>query len=53
LRSWNGIPIAQVVKQEAHGNISDVVLRIEQGTETQVKTLLQATQGGGVINNAQ
>lgn len=54
LRPWDGILMAQVVKQYAgrHGHVSDVVRRIVLGTETQVKTLLQITQGGGVINTA-
>ena len=52
LRPWDGILIAQVVKQYAHGHVSDVVRRIVQGTETQVRTLLRSTQGGGVINTA-
>lgn len=52
LRPWDGILIAQVVKQYAHGHVSDVVRRIVQGAETRITALLQATQGGGVINTA-
>jgi transposase-like protein len=52
LRPWDGILIAQVVKQYAHGHVSDVVRRMVQGTEAQLKALLQATQDGGVINTA-
>jgi transposase-like protein len=52
LRPWDGILIAQVVKQYAHGHVSDVVRRIVQGAESQVHTLLQVTQRGGIINTA-
>lgn len=52
LRPWDGIHIAQVVKQYAGGCVMGVVRRIVQGTEPSVKALLQATQGGGVINTA-
>ena len=52
LRPWDGILIAQVVKQYAHGHVRDGVRRIVQGAETQVQALLQVTQGGGVINTA-
>jgi transposase-like protein len=52
LRPWDGIYIAQVVKHYAHGHVSDVLRRIVQGTEAQVKSLVQTTQGAGVINTA-
>lgn len=52
LRPWDGIEIAQVVKQYAHGHVADVLRRIVQGSECQVQALLQATQNGGVINTA-
>jgi transposase-like protein len=52
LRPWDGIVIAQVVKQYAHGHVMGVVRRIVQGTEAQVNDLLRKTQGGGVINTA-
>jgi len=52
LRPWDGIHIAQVVKQYAHGHVIGVVRRIAQGTETQVNRLVQTTQGDGVINTA-
>ncbi len=52
LRPWDGIVIAQVVKQYAQGHVVDVLCRIVQGTADQVTTLLQQTQGGGVINTA-
>ena len=52
LRPWDGIVIAQVVKQYAQGHVIGVVRRIVQGTADQVRDLLQRTQGGGVINTA-
>lgn len=52
LRPWDGIHIAQVVKQYAQGHVIGVVRRIVQGTESQVTRLVQTTQGGGVINTA-
>jgi transposase-like protein len=52
LRPWDGIVIAQVVKQYAQGHVIGVVRRIVQGTVAQVDDLLQQTQGGGVINTA-
>jgi transposase-like protein len=52
LRPWDGILIAQVVKQYAHGHVVDVLRRIVQGTAAQVNALVQATQGKGVINTA-
>ncbi len=51
-RPWDGILIAQVVKQYAHGHVIDVVRRIVQGAEPQVQSLLRGTQQGGVINTA-
>lgn len=52
LRPWDGIQIAQVVKQYARGQVVGVLRRIAQGTETQVHTLIQVTQGRGVVNTA-
>jgi transposase-like protein len=52
LRPWDGIYIAQVVKQYAHKHVVAVSRRIVQGTQTQIDALLQATQGGGSINTA-
>jgi transposase-like protein len=52
LRSWDGIYIAQVVKQYAHKHVVAVSRRIVQGTQTQIDALLQATQRGGSINTA-
>jgi len=52
LRPWDGIYIAQVVKQYAHKHVVAVRRRIVQGTQAQIDTLLQHTQGGGLINTA-
>jgi IS1 family transposase len=52
LRLWDGLVIAQVVKQYEHGRVIGVVHRIVQGTAAQVETLLTQTQGAGVINTA-
>ncbi len=52
LRPWDGVVIAQVVKQYAHGHVVGVIRRIVQGMEAQVRDLLHRTQGGGVINTA-
>jgi len=52
LRPWDGIYIAQVVKQYAHKHVVAVRRRIVQGTQAQINTLLQHTQGGGLINTA-
>lgn len=52
LRPWDGIHIAQVVKQYAHGQVIDVLRRIVQGTEAQVHRLVQMTHGDGMINTA-
>ncbi len=52
LRPWDGIVIAQVIKQYVHGHVVGVLRRVAQGTEDQVQDLLQRTQGGGVMNTA-
>jgi transposase-like protein len=52
LRPWDGIYIAQVVKQYAHKHVVAVSRRIVQGTQAQIDALLQATKGGGSINTA-
>jgi len=52
LRPWDGICIAQVVKQYAHKRVVAVVRRIVQGAQMQVHALLQAIQVGGSINTA-
>jgi transposase-like protein len=52
LRPWDGIYIAQVIKQYARKHVVAVSRRIVQGTQAQIDALLQATQGGGSINTA-
>lgn len=52
LRPWDGICIAQVIKQYERGQVIGIVRNIVQGTVTQVEALIQRTQGGGVINTA-
>jgi transposase-like protein len=52
LRPWDGIYIAQVVKQYAHKHVVAVSRRIVQGTQAQIDALVQVTQGGGSINTA-
>lgn len=52
LRPWDGILIAQVVKQYAGKRVIAIQRRLVQGTMGQVQALLQRTQGGGTINTA-
>jgi hypothetical protein len=52
LRPWDGIHIAQVVKQYAGHRVVGVVRRVAYGAAAAIPTLLQRTQGGGVINTA-
>ncbi len=52
LHLWDGLVIAQVVKQYEHGRVTGVLQRIVQGTASQVEALLTQTQGGRVINTA-
>ena len=52
LRPWDGIFIAQVVKQYAQKRVVGVIRRVVQGVESQIETLLHKTQEGGVINTA-
>lgn len=52
LRAWDGIFIAQVVKQYARKRVIGVTRRVIQGMETEIETLVRITQGGGVINTA-
>jgi transposase-like protein len=51
LISWPHIAMVQVVKQRLDGQLN-ISRRIVQGSETMVKTLIQKTQGAGVINTA-
>ena len=52
MRPWDDILIAQVVKQYVHKHVVAVTRRIVQGTQAHIDTLLQQTQGGGLINTA-
>ena len=52
LRPWDGIHIAQVVKQYANKHVLAIRRRIVQGTQAQIDALLQHSQGGGLINTA-
>jgi hypothetical protein len=49
--SWPDIYIVQVVKQRVEG-VLNVERRIVQGTKDRVESLIQKTQGKGVINTA-
>jgi transposase-like protein len=52
LRPWDGIHIAQFVKQYASKRVVGVFRRVVQGTQAQIEDLLRRTQGGGLINTA-
>jgi transposase-like protein len=52
LRPWDGIHIAQVVKQRTRRRVTGVVRRIVQGDAQRVRLLLIDTQGGGQIDTA-
>jgi transposase-like protein len=52
LRPWDGILMAQVVKQYAGKRVIAIQRRLVQGTMDRVQALLQRTQGGGTINTA-
>ncbi len=52
LREWDGILIAQVVKQYAQHHVVGVLRRVVQGTMTQVEAMLQQTQQTATINTA-
>ena len=52
LRPWEGIHIAQVVKQYTGRRVTGVVQRICQGAAPMVQTLIQRSQGAGGINTA-
>ncbi len=52
LRPWDGIYIAQVVKQYARKHVVGITRRLVQGTQIQIQALLCQTQGGGQINTA-
>src|SRR3989337_3300487 len=48
---WENLAIVQVVKQRVEG-VLNVERRIVQGTKEMVESLIQKTQGKGVINTA-
>jgi hypothetical protein len=52
LRAWDGIYIAQVVKQYARKRVVGVTRRWVQGSWEPIQALLHETQGGGHINTA-
>lgn len=52
LRPWDGIYMAQVVKQYARKRVVGVTHRLVQGTWEQINLLQDQTQGGGQINTA-
>lgn len=51
LISWPNIAIVQVIKQR-HAQGMEIKRQIVQGTQELIATLLDKTQGGGVINTA-
>jgi transposase-like protein len=52
LRPWDDIHIAQVVKHYAHRRVVSVTRRVVHGSLAQIESLIQQTQGSGVINTA-
>lgn len=52
LRPWDGILIAQVVKQYSGKRVVGVVKRICQGTVSHIAALIHVSQGRGGINTA-
>lgn len=52
LRPWDGICIAQVIKQYARKRVVGITRCLVQGTMAQVEALLRQTQGAGQINVA-
>lgn len=52
LRPWDGILIAQVVKQYAQQHVVGVLRRVVQGTTSQIEAVLQQTQHTTTINTA-
>jgi transposase-like protein len=52
LHPWNGLCIAQVIKQHAQKRVVGIERHLVQGLAAQVEALLQQTQGGGQINTA-
>ena len=52
LRQWDGIHIAQVVKQYARRRVVGVIHHVVQGSKARIEDLIRRTQGTGVINTA-
>ena len=52
LRPWDGIQIAQVIKQYSGKRVVGAVKHIYQGTAAQIQALIRTSQGDGVINTA-
>lgn len=52
LRPWDGLCLAQVVKQYARKQVVAVRRHLVQGGQAQLEQVLQQTQGGGQINTA-
>jgi hypothetical protein len=49
---WEGIVLGQVIKKKAQGRVMAIVRRRAEGSEEALAQLLEATQGGGVLNTA-
>jgi transposase-like protein len=49
---WKGIVLGQVIKKKAAGHLVAIERRLVEGNERALKRLLEATQGGGVLNTA-
>jgi len=52
LRPWPGIVIGQVIKRYERRRVVGVERALAQGTAAEAQTLLEETQGGGVLNTA-
>jgi len=52
LQGWKRIFIAQMVKQYEQGRVIGIERRIIQGTQPEIDSMLERTQGRGVINTA-
>jgi transposase-like protein len=49
---WEGIVLGQVIKKKEQGRLVEIVRRRAEGSEEALAQLLEATQGGGVLNTA-
>lgn len=52
LRPWDGVLIAQVIKEYAGKRVIGIQRRVIQGSVDHIQAVLQQTQGGGTINTA-